>query len=387
MGERTVLLAGGAGWGNVGDDAIALATAVLLQEEAPDLRVVVAGGDPVLIRNSTGLPAERLTWRSPRAAARLLTLIRRSSAVLIGGGGLLQDRLPNFYRPYLLLALAAKGLRRPVVIHAVGAYPPRTGAFRLLLRAALSRADAVSVRDEFSRRNLAAAGVNRPVVVTGDPAITLRPPAGVARPQTDERPLIAVSLRPWYHLGAVTPGGDAGELIGNLARCLDAVVDAAGCRLLFIPMQFGGPDDDGRTQRQVLSRMERAEAADLVARPCPLDTLAAISRCDLLIGMRLHANILAAASGVPSIALGYDSKVREFMLRLGCADQVFDLRDLCPADIAQMAAALLDGRGKAVARLLEPVRAMTESVRGSITAAVRLAGRVPALAAQRARAA
>jgi polysaccharide pyruvyl transferase CsaB len=387
MGERMILLAGGAGHGNVGDDAIALATAALLQEEAPDLSVVVAGGDPALVRGSIGLPAERLTWRSPYAAARLLALIRRSSAVLIGGGGLLQDLLPHFYRPYLLLALAAKGLRRPVVFHAVGAYPPRTGAFSVLLRAALLRADAVTVRDEFSRRSLAAAGVNRPVVVTADPAITLRQPAGVAGSRIDQPPLIAVSLRPWYHLGDVTPGGDTGELTETLARCLDAVVDATGCRLLFIPLHFGGPDDDRQIQKEVLSRMRCAEAAQLAAYPGPLDALAAISRCGLLIGMRLHANILAAASGVPSIALAYDPKVSEFMHRLGCADRVLGLRDLCPAEIARRAMALLDRREEAVAGLLEPVRAMTESVRGSIRAAIQLAGQVPAPGVQRAKAA
>ena len=48
----------------------------------------------------------------------------------------------------------------------------------------------------------------------------------------------------------------------------------------------------------------------------------ALSSAELVVGMRLHALILAAGAGVPSLALSYDPKVRSFMQFSGQEDAV-----------------------------------------------------------------
>lgn len=370
--SRITLIAGGFGCGNLGDDAIALATSRLLADIAVDSRTVVLGNTRVAIRRSTGLEGARLSWRSPRHAARLIALIRRSSAVLIGGGGLLQDVLPHFYRPYLLLAVVAKALRRPVMFYAVGAHPPRTSVFRETLRLTANAVDVVTVRDEFSARNLRRAGVRRDVTVTADPAIAM----GTDEPaeRASKEPLIGVSLRPWFHLDPIRHGGDPVQLVDSLAQCLDAVVETTGARLLFVPLQHGGVDDDVASQRDVISRMRHAQETDMATCRIPLDAVAAISHCDTVLGMRLHSNVLAAACGVPSVAIAYDPKVREFMKRLHCEEQVVGLDDLRPAEVAMRVRAALESRNELKERIRPRVQEMQASARECAAMAARLAG-------------
>jgi polysaccharide pyruvyl transferase CsaB len=375
MSAPLILVAGVSGQGNVGDDAIGIAVNGLLRDAAPDAQVVLLGGRPERLKQTTGLTGYHLGWRPPVDVARTLALVQRSAAVLIGGGGLLQDHLPHFYRAFCLLALAAKALRKPVMFYATGVYPPRTRIFAGTLRLVLNLADIVTVRDEFSARTIADAGVNREVIVTADPAITLRalPCSGPAR--HSGTPLIGVSLRPWYHNSGSQMGrGDSAGLAETLAKCLDRVVDATGGRLLFFPMHFGGGDDDQNWQSRVLASMRHSEAADRVAHPSPLETQAVIAGCDIVVGMRLHANVLGAAMGVPSIALAYDPKVREFMRGLGCEDRVVDLDALEPDDLAGRVARLLAERESASAEIQRRVETLTASARSCALTAARLAG-------------
>ena len=262
------------------------------------------------------------------------------------------------------------------MFYAVGAYPPATAAYRLLARMALGSARAVTVRDDFSACSIAATGLKRQVVVTADPAITLEAPEGTPSVARETGPpVIGISLRPMHH--DPTLAVDAAALEESLAACLDAVVDATNARVLLIPMHFGKPDDDGLFGDRVVHRMKRPVVVEMAAQQRPDDVLATVRTCDVVLGMRLHANILAAAADTPSIALAYDPKVSEFMRQLGYEDRVFDIHALNPSQVAARVAALLAGGESVSAELRRRVEPLRESARDCALMAARLAGCAP----------
>ncbi|MGB9804775.1 polysaccharide pyruvyl transferase family protein, partial [Desulfofundulus sp.] len=117
-------------------------------------------------------------------------------------------------------------------------------------------------------------------------------------------PVVGVSVREWPGFGE--PQQRA------LARVCDDLCHR-GYRVLFIPLQF---PEDLSVSRQVAAMMESRAA--VLDRGLTVDEAVSLVAClDLLIGMRLHALVLAAVMGVPPVGISYDPKIGRFLARLG----------------------------------------------------------------------
>jgi len=138
------------------------------------------------------------------------------------------------------------------------------------------------------------------IVRTADPVFLFKPgeqaldlaAEGLA---DDGAPLVVVSVRRWH-------GADA--TAAALAVAIDRLRERAGARVALLPLG-GPPDADAAT---VVIRKCRSTPVLLPDYPLP-QAAQVIGRASLVIGMRLHALIIAARLGVPFTALPYDPKV------------------------------------------------------------------------------
>jgi polysaccharide pyruvyl transferase WcaK-like protein len=163
--------------------------------------------------------------------------------------------------------------------------------------------------------------------------------------------------------------------VASIAAAVDELAVKYGARSMFVP--FGGSAD--------------AEAATLVIRKCrskpmlvPLEGLdavaAAMSRAKLVIGVRLHALILAIRFGVPFLAVPYDPKVRGL-----CDDVGYPLASLwtpgvrsTPEDAARLASEAWSRLPELGAHLREAAGLMRERAERNFDVLATLAGRADA---------
>jgi polysaccharide pyruvyl transferase WcaK-like protein len=127
--------------------------------------------------------------------------------------------------------------------------------------------------------------------------------------------------------GSVKDGTSMDELLKGLARQLEEMLDReADLRIFAIPF-FGRRDalvHKALVDRLPSSHRCRVEVRGAIADPCEYVNLARSARC--VIGMRLHALILASLSGTPLVALAYSSKVSSFMKQISLDEQVIDIQ-------------------------------------------------------------
>jgi|HubBroStandDraft_1064217.scaffolds.fasta_scaffold03794_9 polysaccharide pyruvyl transferase CsaB len=289
------LLSGYYGFGNLGDEALLEIIVGRLRARWPACEVDVLSGDPAQTARSYGVEA---TPRMDRARVR--GAIDRADVVLSGGGGLLQDttslRSLLYYSAVIRSAVRAG---KPTMIFAQSVGPLDFWG-RAVVRTCCKGLTAATVRDERSRTLLRELVPGVPVERTADPVFLFEPggePLDLAAEglADDGTPLVIISIRKWQGAEATAQA---------LAFVVDRLADQYGARVAFLPL--GGPSD-----AEVSTTVIRRCASTPVLLPdYPLAQAAqVIGRASLLIGMRLHALIIAARLGVPFAALPYDPKV------------------------------------------------------------------------------
>ena len=346
---KRLLLSGYYGYENAGDEAVLAGLVAGFRSLPDEMDLTALSGNPAGTRTAHGINAV-----DRYRPAALLPAIARCDLFLSGGGSLLQDVTSAhgiFY--YLGVVRLAQMLGKKTMFIAQGIGPLKLPRSRRLAASVANRLDAVTVRDPDSARLLREIGVSRPPIeVTADPALLLSLPS---TPNDDGAGRsFGVALRPWRGqdaLGTQTAAACFPTLAGQTPRLL--------------PMQ---PGSDAAVTAQFAGEWARLQGAAVPAQalflPDGLNALLSIiAGCDMMVGMRLHALILAAAAGVPSAALAYDPKVTAFMQASGQGDAVYDLTTPDANALAALIARVWserDARASALRAALPELRAKAQ---------------------------
>jgi polysaccharide pyruvyl transferase CsaB len=314
-------LSGYYGYGNAGDEAVLAAILEALQVQKPDARFTIASGDPdsTTARFGSEYPLDAVPRQGPRALA---AAIKRCDVFISGGGSLLQDvtSLRNIVY-YTSLMRFARLSRKPVAVYAQGIGPLLRPLSQKLTRAAVQNARVVTVRDEDSKSLLQRIGVRRNIEVTADPVWNLTPASNeVTSTRNGKHQTFALSLRPWPSY-EFDPARSA-----TIRNGLRVLKQESGAHLRFVPMQASSDSPIGELLRE--GSDETVKTTDVH----PRVIMATCGNCNVMIAMRLHALIFAAAQGVPCVAVNYDPKVEALAKLIGAPL----LQDLSESELARL---------------------------------------------------
>jgi polysaccharide pyruvyl transferase CsaB len=305
-----VVVSGYFGFDNIGDEAIIYSMLTLWRKLFPKGEFIVLSSNPARTKNLYQIKAAN-RWRFKEVKRA----ISASDLLVSGGGSLLQDvtGLKSLLY-YLGVIWLAKYLKKPVFFYAQGVGPVQSITGRYLLRRVVNQVDLITVRDEESAQALKEMGVNRPAIyVTADPVFGLTDEV-----LNEELNLTLVKeLLDKYHLDQSRPTvGFCLRLWPDLKEAQERIFIQAGeilrregWQVIFLPFHY--PADLGLSQR--LARAFTPPAAIIEERLTVPQLLAIMTRLKLVVGMRLHALILAAVLGVPFVGIAYDPKITRFL--------------------------------------------------------------------------
>lgn len=296
-----LLLAGYFGCGNLGDDAILLGFLNSIQGRSYEVKALTSHVD-VLMRNYGITGVYRRDLKSVKDA------IEQTDAVVFPGGSIFQDVTSTRSVAYYAKIVAdAKKAGKKVLLLGQGVGPLNGFMGKRLAATAFNSADAVVLRDPASASLLKSLGYKGTPRVGADMAWLLptlqsnedTQSYGVAGSKT-----VGISARPW--------GKDRKQIISVFAE-LAQLLTKKGFIPMFIEMD---KEEDGPLILEI-AKVLGGKVPDMRNMSSPVQIQQRVSRMEGMIAMRLHAGILAATVGVPSLMVAYDPKVTAFANAIG----------------------------------------------------------------------
>ena len=301
MSRQGILACGYYGFANLGDEAVLAGLVRGLQQAGYAEPVTALSADTGYTERE-----HRISAVSRTALRAVWRAMRRSRVFVLGGGSLIQDvtsaRSVVYYLGAHALARRA-GCRLAWLGQGVG--PLRRGWVRWWTARAAQQAEVVVVRDPASAELLKAMGVEG--VQVGADLSFLLPEADT---ENGWRVLQRFGVEKGENLLAIAPRRWAGGQASPVAPFQSLAWYAARrwkARILLLPMQASR---DGELVEEIAAGVP--EAVTLRSPLSVQEVKDVLACCRAVVGVRLHALMLAAASGVPALAVSYDPKVRAF---------------------------------------------------------------------------
>ena len=240
-------------------------------------------------------------------------------------------------------------LKKPIVI-----YSQSIGPFKLavtaLARYCLSEASLVIVREEITKNYLEEIGIESPIYLTADCAFVLEPAPydhienilSKENIDTTKKPLIGISANAMLD-------DEENNYVTSMTQTVDYVIEKLNAQVVFVPHVVGinGRGDDRVMGEKIYKLTKNKENINLIKGDYSPEELKGIIRlCDMFIGGRMHANIAAISSGVPTIATAWSHKYYGIMRTVGQEKYVCDFKTMNSEELKSKIDDLWDNKEK-----------------------------------------
>jgi polysaccharide pyruvyl transferase WcaK-like protein len=302
--RKPILLLGAYGRGNAGDDVFILSAAALFADRI----LYINSANNTLLPRQVRAQIETISTVSPLDILKKIKLFLSIHEVVYWGGDLWVELYGTRAPRQLLYKMVATNVLLRLSgkkIYYIGCgIGDLTGYSRWLARLSGHMAQTIVVRE---RRSAQVLGLHK-VRVLRDLAINLPYHRSVMHTFPAKRPFSIVISVLW---SVPDPIRSFPKLMGAIADLLNSL-PVNQFKVTLLPMHITGEVHDDLWASEQLARHLKHHVVDIhITRDLP-SIITLLAESDLVIGGRLHANILAMLNATPAIGISYRPKVRSF---------------------------------------------------------------------------
>jgi polysaccharide pyruvyl transferase CsaB len=354
-----ILIYGGYGFKNVGDEAILAGLLQIIRRCFNESEITVVSGDP-----QETMMMHNVNSCSP-LSIKLYREIKNTDIVILGGGGIVSRVVAygsklKFLMPegklIHIVGIFSKLLNKKLIYYGVGVTSFPDVLTQMLSGFGFRCADVIVTRDTLSKEIIKnTLGVKKEVIFEQDlsfdtPIIS----EDISWNLLDKEkiPLKKVLIAITWRFVENKYVNDVS--LDRLCSIIDDISDKYGddVSFLYIPMsrresklgEIG--KDDMAVYQEIQKKLKHKNNLNLIkGKYHPVCVKGIISVCDLLIGMRLHSVIFAYLTDTPFIAIEYDEKMTMFLKSINCHTSHLKVENLSNEIISEKIETILLEKG------------------------------------------
>ena len=195
---------------------------------------------------------------------------------------------------------------------------------------------------------------NQNSVISHDLALNLAPLLGIAKRKDFT---IGFTIRKWM------PKKQQDEFEEYYAEALADFHRETNCAILPI-IQVTGIDDDRESTQNIIEILKR-KGINTLSPEQPADLNQALeiyAEINMIFGMRMHSNILAATQGIPFAAISYEYKTEGISKSLGMRDYCIKCDEATPENLFQLLMRTYINRDELKIRIKNSIKHSTEEI-------------------------
>jgi len=387
MSQLSFILTGTYSSLNKGDAAMQLTTAQQLIDRWPNSQVTVStpfpGLDSKAYPNASIIQSSRrrLIWGTLQVfRARLYSLTGQRFAFLIrnqelrsfascsmiidlSGDTITEDYGPHVTYSHLLPIMLGLAFKKPVFVCAQSIGPFRLTS--LFTKYVLNKTNYITAREEVTYKKLLDFGVKKEILeLTSDMAFLMKPVSEkevkkilLSEKIPDSTPFIGVSVSDLVRNIYDKQPRNSSTFVNEVASALDTITNQHDATVLFVSHVVGpSTAKDDRIIADAVAKKMTANSYALQGDYRPDELKGVISKCRIFIGARMHSNIAALSSSVPTIAIGYSQKTKGIMESLHMENYVLPIKQLDNEVLSSLATDLFSSRSSVSKKLTLNVR-------------------------------
>lgn len=372
----TLYISGGWGYGNRGDNAILQSTLMSLREAYSDAQIILSSFDADEIKRHHGLDTvpsshaifaprsfrgllNRISYRLWRKFGRRILLtkdlnaltneLRKADLLIMAGGGYFAEGWTSMATAQFALIFLADSIGLPVVSIGQSIGPFTLPKFRREMEAAVEKVQFFACRDEDSLKGLRSLGLSEPAaILTADTANLLIPHEPATKPIGETRIRLGVMVQHFRKHFSIKGKSNRGKIESRDAYEKLVLEVLLRCHSLFsidfvvIPSTTW---DAALCLKMAQQLSDAGASVEYVSNPLVPEYISACQSVDVMFSTNMHPLILAAAAGIPSIALSYNFKTDRFMNSIGLDEYCFRIDDFSVNELSDSIASMISNVG------------------------------------------
>lgn len=346
---RTIAVSGFFGDDNIGDDLLQLAVINGIKKSFADNRIVVFTSNiekNINLFNREGLNHDSLEmiysgrWglkepnrknvKSYSWFLKNYTALKKCDMHLIGPGNIIKDNTNRFLATFWILrGFLSHLLRKPFAFFAVGVADVNHFHSKFLIKKVLNKARFITTRDNASLEKLRRLSVNVPYMYSfPDLTYTLMDKVNTEYDKRNGK-IKKLGLNFANFSPKFFPRYSIENYKKVVVEFLKKLTEDNDYELIFFPFSKVSHFNDDIMYEYVASEtMKYRKRIDRCSYMSIGDLKEQIATCDAFVGTRFHSIILAIQARVPTIAISYDWKARNFLSEAGFGDYALQVNDL-----------------------------------------------------------